>query len=140
MASRVTIKGANELRRKFNQLSKGMRGKVLENAVLAGGLLIQNAAVVKVPVRSGNLARSIHIGGQGGLANTTGTDVGSGEMTDTKVVKKIGTNVEYAPYVELGTSIQGAQPYLRPAFDENKNAAKQEIKDALKQQLDSLVR
>lgn len=27
----------------------------------------------------------------------------------------IGTNVEYAPYVELGTSRQKAQPYLRPA-------------------------
>lgn len=27
----------------------------------------------------------------------------------------IGTNVEYAPYVELGTSKQAAQPYLRPA-------------------------
>ena len=27
----------------------------------------------------------------------------------------IGTNVEYAPYVELGTARQKAQPYLRPA-------------------------
>lgn len=27
----------------------------------------------------------------------------------------IGTNVEYAPYVELGTSRQEAQPFLRPA-------------------------
>lgn len=27
----------------------------------------------------------------------------------------IGTNVEYGPYVELGTSRQKAQPYLRPA-------------------------
>lgn len=28
----------------------------------------------------------------------------------------IGTNVEYAPYVEMGTSRQRAQPYLRPAI------------------------
>ena len=33
---------------------------------------------------------------------------------DTEV---IGTNVEYAPYVELGTSRQRAQPYLRPAAE-----------------------
>lgn len=29
----------------------------------------------------------------------------------------IGTNVEYAPYVELGTKQQKAQPYLRPAAE-----------------------
>ena len=29
----------------------------------------------------------------------------------------IGTNVEYAPYVELGTKRQKAQPYLRPAAE-----------------------
>lgn len=28
---------------------------------------------------------------------------------------KVGTNVEYAVYVEFGTSDQAAQPYLRPA-------------------------
>lgn len=27
----------------------------------------------------------------------------------------IGTNVEYAPYVEFGTRYQRAQPFLRPA-------------------------
>lgn len=29
----------------------------------------------------------------------------------------IGTNVEYAPFVELGTSKQRPQPYLRPACE-----------------------
>lgn len=29
----------------------------------------------------------------------------------------VGTNVEYAPYVELGTHRQKAQPYLRPAAE-----------------------
>lgn len=32
------------------------------------------------------------------------------------LVAIIGTNVEYAPYVELGTSTQQAQPFLRPAL------------------------
>jgi hypothetical protein len=45
---------------------------------------------------------------------------------------RIGTNIEYGPYVELGTSRQGAQPYLRPAYDENKAAALKEIADVLK--------
>lgn len=29
----------------------------------------------------------------------------------------VGTNVEYAPYVELGTSRMSARPYLRPALE-----------------------
>lgn len=28
----------------------------------------------------------------------------------------VGTDVEYAPYVELGTTRMGAQPFLRPAL------------------------
>ena len=35
--------------------------------------------------------------------------------TADKKTAYIGTNVEYAPYVELGTSRQKAQPYLKPA-------------------------
>lgn len=33
------------------------------------------------------------------------------------VAVRIGTNVEYARFVELGTSRARAQPYLRPALD-----------------------
>lgn len=37
----------------------------------------------------------------------------------------VGTNVEYAPYVELGTSKQEAQPFLKPAAAGSKNALRQ---------------
>ena len=46
----------------------------------------------------------------------------------------IGTNVEYAPYVELGTSRTRAQPYLKPAVvnhsDEYKKIVEAEMRDA----------
>jgi len=32
-----------------------------------------------------------------------------------EIVYKIGTDVEYAKFVEFGTKLQEAQPYLRPA-------------------------
>lgn len=32
------------------------------------------------------------------------------------LVGVVGTDVDYAPYVELGTSRAGAQPFLRPAL------------------------
>ena len=34
----------------------------------------------------------------------------------------IGTNVEYAPYVELGTSRTAEQPFLKPAVEDHKSA------------------
>jgi HK97 gp10 family phage protein len=40
----------------------------------------------------------------------------------------VGTNVEYAPYVELGTHRQKAQPYLRPAAEGHTAEYKQIIK------------
>lgn len=43
----------------------------------------------------------------------------------------IGTNVEYAPDVELGTSRQKAQPYLRPAAENYADEYKQIVKTAL---------
>ena len=32
------------------------------------------------------------------------------------LVEVVGTNVDYAPYVELGTRTNRAQPFLRPAL------------------------
>lgn len=40
----------------------------------------------------------------------------------------VGSNIEYAPHVELGTSKRAAQPYLRPALKKNQK----EIKNLLK--------
>lgn len=44
----------------------------------------------------------------------------------------IGTNVEYAPYVELGTSIRRAKPYLRPAAEDHSDEYKEIARVALR--------
>lgn len=65
------------------------------------GILVQNGARVRCPVDTGRLRASI--------MSTPGRD-GRGPYVD------IGTNVQYAPYVEYGTMRTRAQPYLRPAL------------------------
>lgn len=66
------------------------------------GLLAENYAGKKCPVDTGNLRGSI-----------------THEIDTSDNAVYIGTNVGYAPYVELGTSRQKAQPFLRPAASEH---------------------
>lgn len=78
------------------------------------GLLAEGYAAGKCPVDTGNLRGSI----------THEVDAGDSAVY-------IGTNVEYAPYVELGTSRQKAQPFLRPAASEHGAQYLQVLKKAL---------
>jgi HK97 gp10 family phage protein len=67
------------------------------------GLRVQNTARTLCAVDTGRLRASIMA--------TKGEDA-RGAFVD------IGTNVEYAIYVEFGTRYMAAQPYLRPALAE----------------------
>jgi HK97 gp10 family phage protein len=44
----------------------------------------------------------------------------------------IGSAVEYAPYVELGTSRMKAKPYLRPAIEDNMQTYENIMNDVIK--------
>lgn len=123
MTNKVQIEGLDDLKAAFAKLDKAMQGQTLKNAVRAGSLIIERGAIVKCPVLTGNLRRSIH------------TEING---TNTLVQADIGTDVGYAPHVEFGTVHMAAQPYLRPAFDESKDKAIAEIGDALKAQLESI--
>ncbi len=72
--------------------------KVGFRGVIECGLAIEAQAKALAPVDTGRLRDSL------------ATAVGSNEVI-------VGTNVEYAPYVEYGTSRSVAQPFLRPAID-----------------------
>lgn len=89
--------------------------KALQNGLDAIGMTAETHAKKDAPVDTGRLRNSI----------TYAVDTGE------KAVY-IGTNVEYAPYVELGTSRQKAQPFLRPAATEHSEQYKRIMEAALK--------
>lgn len=74
----------------------------VERALEAVGLQAEGYAKMLCPVDTGNLRNSI--------THTT-------EPSDRSAY--IGTNVEYAPYVEYGTSRTKAQPFLQPAAEDH---------------------
>lgn len=70
----------------------------LQKDIEKAALLLERRAKQNCPVDTGKLRASIT------------TEVG-------KLEAEVGTNVEYAQYVEFGTSKQSAQPFMRPALD-----------------------
>ena len=76
-------------------------------------MVVQGSAIALSPVKTGNLRGSINF------------------KVDSADEARVGTNVEYAPYVEYGTRKMAAQPYLRPALDNNKKQIENMIKEAI---------
>lgn len=113
-STHITITGTPEMKAKLQKLAAAVGKKGSRVAVRAGALVVLNSAKEKAPYRTGTLRRSLEM------------EDGPG---DTEVT--VGTDLEYAPYVEFGTSRMGAQPFLRPAFDENQDEVYREIGDAL---------
>ena len=102
---------------KLDSFERAM-GNRAESAMQEATLRIQADAQRKVPVDTGRLRSSI------------GQEVRSGRGSVTGIV---GSNVEYAPFIELGTSRMGAQPYLRPALEENRRTIRRLVKQAVRQ-------
>lgn len=67
-------------------------------------------------------------------SNTSGDRKGSysGTAPGGGMAVYIGSNVEYAPYVELGTDKMKAQPYIRPAIVDHADEYKQIAKAMMK--------
>jgi len=97
-----------------NEVAKKIAEKK-EKALEAVGVFIEGEAKLRCPVISGNLKGSI---------------THKVELRDEKVI--IGTPVEYAIYVEKGTSHSEKQPYLTPAAEENLKRIENLVKEKLK--------
>ena len=92
-------------------VSEGIKDAI-STALEKIGLLAEGYAQMKCPVDTGTLRGSI-----------------THEVAGDSVY--VGTNIEYAPYVELGTSRQKAQPFLRPAASEHGEQYRQVLKKTL---------
>ena len=79
------------------------------------GLTAERFAKKLAPYDTGNLRNSI-----------------THEVDDGEPAAYIGTNVEYAPYVCLGTIHMNAQPFLKPAVAANANTYRKIIEKELK--------
>ena len=78
--------------------------QALAKALEEAGLVAEGYAKKACPVDTGRLRNSI-----------------THQVRPSEKSVYIGTNVEYAPYVELSTSRTKGQPFLRPAANDHEN-------------------
>ena len=122
----------------FKAASVGAIARALEMV----GQQAENYAALICPVDTGRLRNSLtHVVGGNYISKRYFTDAGeyggsySGTMgSKSDLTVYVGTNVEYAENVELGTQRQRAQPYLKPALlnhiKEYENILKNELRRA----------
>jgi HK97 gp10 family phage protein len=89
------------IRRKQTNYPAAFR-RLLDRFLPKAGQLVEGEAKLRTPVDTGRLRGSI-----------------ASKVDGDKAI--VGTNVEYAPYVEYGTGKMRAQPYLRPSIDYNRS-------------------
>ena len=113
----------------LNRMGKAMNIQFTDNskevsedikaALLRGletcGLVAEGYAKKLAPVDTGNLRNSI-----------------THDLDDGEPAAYIGTNVEYAPYVCLGTIHMNAQPFLKPAVNDHKDEYRKILENSLK--------
>lgn len=96
-----------------DEVLKGL-SDAMERALTRIGLAAEGYAKKECPVDTGNLRNSI-----------------THEVDGHADTVYIGTNVEYAAYVELGTTRTKAKPYLRPAVTEHSAVYKRIIEEEM---------
>lgn len=98
-----------------SELIEQATNEAIVKALEAMGLQAEGYAKMKCPWATGNLRNSI-----------------THETDDSEMVERIGSDVEYAAYVEYGTSKTKAQPFLEPAVTDHVDEYKRIAENFLK--------
>lgn len=114
MRVNARIRSTGNFRRKADAIAREIE-EAGKEAVLDTALAVEGGAKRRVPVRTGRLRNSI-----------------GHELADDKLSARVGTNVEYGPYVEFGTTRMHARPYLFPAAESERRGFAKRLKEALK--------
>ena len=104
----IKIVGMEKLQKKLKQ---NVRMDDVKRVVRHNGAEMQAKAQRNAPVDTGYLKRRI------------GLEITAGGMT-----AEVEPTAEYAPYVELGTRFMDAQPYMAPAFRDQTEQFRKDMK------------
>ena len=116
---KAEVEGAEEIIKLLKEMGQNAEN-VLSKAAEAGGRIALSDAIRRCPVgKTGNLKSNLHLE--------------TGKSTQYKADARVlpGKEEYYGTFVELGTKNQPAQPFLRPAVDENKEKISEKVTSEL---------
>lgn len=134
--------------------------KATHDGLIKGGKVVQGVAKKLCPVDTGRLRNSIEVSGEKERRYTYSVGKGKSKLEYEGIITGgeegtvvVGTNVEYAPYVEFGTGVKGdptvshrqdwegqpPQPFLSPALALSEEKVKQRIAAELKKSIREVV-
>lgn len=124
----IRIEGTARLRRQLDRLDGAMRRELLQRMVTQGGELVARVAGMKAPIDEGVLSESVIV-----------------EMIESSAYHAtagIGPHKDafYGKFQEFGTQKHGAQPFLRPAYDEQKRPAVRVMADVARARIRRAVK
>lgn len=144
MKSKFTITGEDDLIRKMTSLGADME-KALERGIVQTANQVRNTAIKSIQNQTmGTYVRRSSQGG-GSTYDHVASRPGNAPNTDTgalvnsiaverkkgEPVAFVGSGLDYAKHLELGTKKMGERPWLMPALDKNlSNLEKNIIKQA----------
>lgn len=108
----IKVVGMDKLEK---QLKKNVTLNDVKKVVRKNGVGLQKVTQKKAPVDTGTLKRSVGI-----------------DITDSGMTATVEPTAEYSAYVEYGTRFMKAQPYMKPALEEQEKLFKADMQKLVK--------
>lgn len=124
MKCKIDMRGLNQLQKK---LLKGVSHDKISQVVRLNTAELTQKAKERAPVST---EKTNPGGAHGQLKRSIIPSMSSGGM-----VGKVNATVDYAEYVEMGTRFMAAQPYMKPAFDRQKEVFLDDMKKLIMKEL-----
>jgi len=138
MEFRLQVEGIEDAMRQLDGVVSPAR---LRQGLAAAAFYVEGAAKVKAPIDFGFLANSIYTVTASGSGYAEATNKAKARNPNAEMLPQesinstmeavIAAGAEYAIYQEMGTRFMRAQPFMRPALENNRERIAQIIRDAL---------
>jgi len=132
MEAKIEIIGMNRLFARLGRAEDSLESKTVEGLSEVADRIVQDAKGI-VSVDTGSLQKSIRkedTVSQGYIHGVSVVAGGGGIINP-----KTGREVNYAAYVEYGTSKMQSKPFLRPALEQNRENLRHVLKSKLRESM-----